>query len=108
VPAKPNNWEEINQRLSQPRPSLSPSKFPEEAHEKFVQADADAVKEKQVTTSVIPIVEGDTGNPRCVSGGILFTNLNRLTNGTLVPGNPDIYCFHTMEAWAKNADGWRF
>jgi hypothetical protein len=49
VPAKPNNWAEINQRLSQSRPSLSPSNFPGEAHEKFVQADADAVKEKQVT-----------------------------------------------------------
>jgi hypothetical protein len=48
VAAKPDNWEEINRRLSQPRPSLSPTKFSEEAYEKFVQADADAVKEKQV------------------------------------------------------------
>jgi hypothetical protein len=63
VPAKPNNWDEINRRPSQPRPSLSPSKFSEEAHEKFVQADADAVKEKQVTISVIPIIEGISGTP---------------------------------------------
>ena len=91
VPAKPNNWEEINRRLSQPRPSLSPSKFSEEAHEKFIQADADAAKEKQVTTSVIPIIEGDIRDARCVSGGIPFTNLDPLTDGTLVPGNPDIY-----------------
>ncbi|KAA6412265.1 MAG: hypothetical protein FRX48_04417 [Lasallia pustulata] len=91
VPAKPNNWEEINRRLSQPRPSLSPSSFPEEAFAKFVQAHADAVKEKQVTTSVIPVIEGDIGDARCVSGGIPFTNLDPLTDGTLVPGNPDIY-----------------
>ena len=91
VSAKPNNCEEINRRLSQPRPSLSPSKFPDEAHEKLVQADADAVKEKQVTTSVIPFIEGDIGDAKCVSGGIPFTNLDPLTDGTLLPGNPDIY-----------------
>lgn len=91
VPAKPNNWKEINRRLSQPRPSLSPSKFSEERHTKFVQADADAVKEKQVTTSVIPIIEGNIRDAKYGSGGILFTNLDHLTDGTLVPGNPDIY-----------------
>ena len=77
--------------LSQPRPSLSPSKFSEEAHEKFVQADADAAKEKQVTTSVIPYIGGDIKDAKCVSGGIPFTNLAPLTDGTLVPGNADIY-----------------
>ena len=91
VPAKPKNWEEINRRLSHRRPSLSPSRFSEEAHEKFKQSDADAVKEKQVSTSVIPVIEGDIGDARCISGGIPFTNLDPLTDGTLVPGNPDIY-----------------
>jgi hypothetical protein len=56
-----------------------------------VQADTDAPKEKQVTTSVIPIIEGNSQDARCVSGGIPFTNLDPLTDGTLVPGNPDIY-----------------
>ena len=91
VPAKPNNWEEIKQRLIQPRPSLSPSKFSEEAHEKFIRADAHAFKEKQVTTSVISIIEGEIRDAKCVSGEIPFTNLDHLTDGTLVSGNPDIY-----------------
>ena len=91
MPAKPNNWEEINKRLSQPRPSLSPSKFSEEAYEKFVQADAGAFKDKQVTTSVIPIIEGEVRDAKCVSGGILFNNLDHLTDGTLAPGDPDLY-----------------
>jgi hypothetical protein len=30
VPALPANWEEIQQRLAQPRPSLSPSRFADE------------------------------------------------------------------------------
>ena len=91
MPAKPNNWEEINIRLLRPRSSLSPSTFSEEAFQKFVQADTDAPKEKQITTSVIPIIEGNTEDAKCVSGGIPFTNLDPLTDGTLVPGNPDIY-----------------
>ena len=91
VPIKPDNWEDINHRLRLPRRSLSPSKFSEEDHERFVQADADAVKEKQVTTSVIPVIEGKISDSKCVSGGIPFANLEHLTDGTIVPGNPDIY-----------------
>ena len=91
VPPQPANWEEINRRLSQPRPSLSPSNFSDEEFRKFKRADAHAPKEKQITTSVIPIIEGDIGDAKCISGGIPFTNLDHLTDGTLVPGNPDIY-----------------
>ena len=91
LPAKPKNWDEINQRLVQHRPSLSPSKFSEEAHEQFIQADADAFKEKQVMESVIPKISGKIANAKCVSGGIPFGNLAPLTDGTLKPGNPDLY-----------------
>lgn len=91
VPGKPDNWEEINERLAQPRRSLSPLAFTEEAHEKFIRADAHAFKEKQISESVIPIIEGKIEDSRCTSGGIPFTNLDHLTDGTLVPGNPDRY-----------------
>jgi hypothetical protein len=91
VPVKPKNLDEIRSRLAQPRLSLSPSKLTEEAHEKFIQADADALKEKQVSESVIPFIEGKVEDAKCRSGGIPFTNLDHLTDGTLVPGNPDIY-----------------
>ena len=91
VPAKPNNWEEIKQRLAQPRPSLSPSKYSEEAHEKFIRADAHTFKENQVTKSVIPTIEGDIRDAKCVSGGIPLKNLDHLTDGTIKPGNPDVY-----------------
>jgi hypothetical protein len=91
LPAKPENWEEITERLAQPRPSFSPSKFLEGAFEQFIQADADAFKEKQVAESVIPIVEGRVADAKCVAGGIPFRNLDHLTDGTLVLGNPDRY-----------------
>ncbi|KAF2182612.1 hypothetical protein K469DRAFT_585737 [Zopfia rhizophila CBS 207.26] len=91
VPAEPNKWEEINQILSQPRPSLSPSQFSDGEFRKFKRADAHAPKEKQVSESVIPIIEGRIEDGKCRSGGIPFTNLDPLTDGTLKPGNPDIY-----------------
>ena len=88
---RPGNWKDINERLAQPRPSLSPSKFSEDDFRKFRRADAHASKEKQITTSVIPIVEGDIVDAKCVSGGVAFANLEHLTDGTLKPGNPDVY-----------------
>ena len=44
-----------------------------------------------MTISVIPIIEKDIKNVKCVLGGILLINLNPLTNNTLIFGNPDIY-----------------
>jgi hypothetical protein len=40
---------------------------------------------------VIPIIEGKITDAKCVSGKVPFTNLDHLTDGTLVPGNPDLY-----------------
>ncbi|KXX77155.1 hypothetical protein MMYC01_207569, partial [Madurella mycetomatis] len=91
IPPEPENMEEITRILAQPRPSLSPSRFSREDFRKFKRADAHAAKERQVTTSVIPIIEGDVGDNKCVAGEIPFTNLDHLTDGSLVPGNPDRY-----------------
>jgi hypothetical protein len=91
IPARPNNWEEINQRLAQPRPSLSPSQFSDDKFRKFKRADTHVFKEDQVTKTVIPFIEGEITDAKCISGNIPFTNLNHLTDGTLVPGNPDLY-----------------
>lgn len=91
IPPKPNNWGAIKERLARRRSSLSSVKFTEEAHEKFIHADANAFKEKQVMESIISVIEGENGDVRCVSGGIPFRNLDPLTDGTLVSGNPDHY-----------------
>ncbi|KAF2806039.1 uncharacterized protein BDZ99DRAFT_490458 [Mytilinidion resinicola] len=77
--------------LAQPRPSLSPSKFADEEHERFARADAHAAKEKQVSELVIPITEGKIADARCHSGGIPFTNLIPLTDGTLKPGTQTLF-----------------
>lgn len=75
--------------MAHPRPLLS--EFTDEEYEIFVQADANALKEKQVSESVVPIIEGKIADGNFRSGGIPFTNLDLLTDGTLKPGKPDIY-----------------
>lgn len=89
--SKPGNWDDILARLAQPRSSLSPSKFTEEDFEEFRRLDADASKERQVTETVIPFIEGKAQDRKCIGGGVPFRNLDHLTDGTLVPGNPDRY-----------------
>ncbi|KAJ4524765.1 hypothetical protein HRR83_000393 [Exophiala dermatitidis] len=91
VPALPANWGEITQRLARRRPSLSPSRFREEDFQKFRRANLHAFKENQIMASVIPTIEGNITDRKCVAGGIPFTNLNPLIDDTLVPGNPDLY-----------------
>ncbi|OJD28049.1 hypothetical protein ACJ73_00555 [Blastomyces percursus] len=89
VPGKPNNWEEINERLAQPRASLSPSKFSEREFQKFERADTNVSKEKPVATAVVPTIDGDIGDPKCVGGDYPFGNLAPLTDGTLANAKPD-------------------
>jgi hypothetical protein len=91
VPAKPENFKEIHRILALPRPSLSPSRFTDGDYEQFVQADADASKEKQVSELVIPTVEGKIKDAKSRSGGIPLTNFDPLTDGTLKASNPDVY-----------------
>ncbi|KAI9708148.1 MAG: hypothetical protein M1828_003095, partial [Chrysothrix sp. TS-e1954] len=92
VAPKPGNWDSINERLAQPRPSLSPSKFSKEQFEEFVELDANAAKESDVKKEVIPIIRGKIKDSKTTSGEIPFTNLAPLTEDeNLVPGNPDFY-----------------
>jgi hypothetical protein len=81
----------IREILKQRRRSLSPSLFTEDKFEAFQDADAHASKESQIVADVIPTIEGNVYDRRCVGRQIPFTGLDQLTDGTLVPGNPDLY-----------------
>ncbi|EEQ85131.2 uncharacterized protein BDCG_08400 [Blastomyces dermatitidis ER-3] len=48
-----------------------------------------ASKEQPVTTSVIPIIEGDIDDPKCAGGGYPLGNLAPLTDGTLAQAKSD-------------------
>ena len=74
-PPKPRNMEDICRRLSQPRPSLSPSQFSEGAFEDFQDKNRGASSEQQVMEDVIPTIRGNTGTKFYSAGNTLFNNL---------------------------------
>lgn len=86
---KPHNWDEIQQKMAQPRPSLSPSKFSDGAFETFQQASEEALTEAMVMRKSFPIISGDADIPS--AGELPFGNLKPLTDGTLVDAKPDFY-----------------
>lgn len=90
TPPAPENMDEILDALSRHRASLSPSRFTADDFRQFKRADTHAHKERDVTVNVIPII-GSIEDSKCTAGEIPFTNLDSLTDGTLVPANPDKY-----------------
>ena len=86
---KPNNWAEINERLAQPRPSLSPSQFSEGAFEAFQQTNEDALTENKVMSKVFPIITGTADIPS--QENLYFGNLKDLTDGSITKAKPDFY-----------------
>ncbi|KAH8694869.1 hypothetical protein BGW36DRAFT_260610, partial [Talaromyces proteolyticus] len=98
IASKPSNWNEIVSKLSRWRGSLSSSTSKEDNFEEFLRADVDAPKEMQVAETVIPFIEGKVPDNKCVCGALPFYNLDPLTDGTLVSGNPDRYYGSRPEA----------
>ena len=92
---KPNNWEEIQQRLAQRRPSLSPSEFSDGAFDTFVDQNTQSLNETEVTTNVFPIIQGHSIIPSAMKR--TFGNLAPLTDGSIVNAQPDVYCGATPQ-----------
>ncbi|EZF28726.1 hypothetical protein H101_07595 [Trichophyton interdigitale H6] len=65
--------------------------FSEREFQIFEREDTNASKEKLVTTTVLPIINGDISDSKCVGGDYLFGNLAPLTDGTLVNAKPDYF-----------------
>lgn len=86
---KPSNWAEINRRIAQPRPSLSPSRFSETAFETFQQTNEEALTEATVMSKVFPIIAGTSDIPS--QENLLFRNLKDLTDGSITKPKPDFY-----------------
>ena len=74
-PPKPNNIKEIREMLSQPRASLSPSKFSENAFEEFQDSNRRANSELAATANVIPYITGSKDRQFETSGDVKFNNL---------------------------------
>lgn len=86
---KPDNWDDIQQRLAQPRPSLSPSRFSDGAFSDFRRKSNRALNEPEVMTNAFPIIRGDSNIPSGINR--TFGNLAPMTDGTIVDAQPDFY-----------------
>ena len=89
VSVYPDNWEEINGRLAQPRRSLSPSLFPREEFRKFEKTNMQALTENKVMSKVFPIITGTATIPS--QENLRFENLKDLTDGSITKAQPDLY-----------------
>ncbi|KAA6408245.1 MAG: hypothetical protein FRX48_07987 [Lasallia pustulata] len=85
----PDNWEEINERLAQPRPSLSPSRFPREAFLNFNKTNKQALTENTVMIKAFPIIAGTADI--LSQENLYFGNLRDLTDGSITKAEPDFY-----------------
>ena len=81
------NRDQINERLSQPRRSLSRSL--RESFRKFERANTRACTEDDVKATVLPTIFGDAKIP--CSRNVDFNNMAPLTNGTIPMATPDFY-----------------
>jgi hypothetical protein len=97
--SKPSNINEIRQRLAQPRPSLSPSRFSEGAFEEFQQKNEDVIDEGEVMRDVLPKIYGDVDIPH--KQDLLFTRLESITDKTTVDAKPDFYDGAPLESIDK-------
>ncbi|KAM3435124.1 hypothetical protein NHJ13734_005694 [Beauveria thailandica] len=71
---EPNNLDDIVQGLSNPRASLSPSRFSVSAFKGFKQANSRVISEGKVIADILPIIRGNANIPN--EGSLLFTNLD--------------------------------
>lgn len=96
----PDNQKDIDERLARSRASLSPSRFNDDDFRKFKDAEFyDPFDENIDKTSVIPTLEGNIDDPKCVGGDCAFRNLAPLiklisdepagTNSELAQAKPD-------------------
>jgi hypothetical protein len=87
--SRPRDSQELRRRLPHPRPSLSPSRFSENAFEDFQRKHEDLIDEVEVMRDVLPIVYGNTDIPN--KQNLLFTKLDPIANDTTVDAKPDFY-----------------
>ena len=83
------NIKTLQQRLAEPRPSLTPSQFPEAAFEEFRENFEEASNEAEVLANAFPIIRGASDIPCGMNRP--FKNLTPLTDGSLVDAKPDFY-----------------
>ena len=87
---QPNNMNDIRQHLRQPRPSLSPSRFSEDAFRSFERQAEKAANEAAAMADVIPIIAGEGRKKYHSAKDTRFTNIALMMDHAVEP-KPDVY-----------------
>lgn len=87
---KPNNIEEIKERLAQPRHALWPSEFSEKSFDEFQHSACEAKDEDDIMIDVIPVIHGKQ-KEHFYARTTTFRNLDPLMAGSPVAPDPDLY-----------------
>jgi hypothetical protein len=90
TPPTPMNLEDIRRRLTQPRPSLSPSQFLESDFNNFERHNDRARTEPNAMAKVVPIIAGDSDDRYPSQADVPFGHLE-LMDKDLVKPKPDLY-----------------
>jgi hypothetical protein len=75
--------------ITQPRPSLSPSRFSDGAFKAYVNRTNRAVNKADVIAKAFPILKSNNNVPSSIKR--TFANLAALTDGTFINAQPDFY-----------------
>lgn len=86
---KPNNLPEIKERLGKRRQSLSESDFSDADFERFQDVCFTPAKEKEVSTSDFPFIEGKTS--QYAAKDSLINNLTSVTGGSITRAQPNAF-----------------
>lgn len=88
---KPDNWVDLQNALSEPRRSLSPSRFTDDDFNRFCDAELAILDEKDVTTDSLPYILGgkQPENPRAQD--VLFGKIDDMAPDVFKKPRPDVY-----------------
>ncbi|KAG8527277.1 uncharacterized protein KY384_008021 [Bacidia gigantensis] len=88
-PVHPTNLSSIQERLEQPRRSLSPSRFTDADFLEFQVKDHEAQSHVIILKNILPLILGSSNVPE--ASEILFTNIKSVPADNFTQLKPDIY-----------------
>jgi hypothetical protein len=89
-PPLAGDYEAVNRRLAQYRPSLSPSRFSDGGRQDFVDKDAEARREQNVKTKVLPALLNAMGASEGAEDDVPFTHIKPFADNN-TKAVPDYY-----------------
>ncbi|KAL9621088.1 MAG: hypothetical protein Q9160_004473 [Pyrenula sp. 1 TL-2023] len=88
---RPENWQELQERLARPRLSLSPSQFSDETFDRFCEAAEEVKDENDVNMETLPTILGKKRRDCPSAGNVPFSNIDDMAPDIFKKPKPDLY-----------------